>query len=47
MTGEEGRKTVKIMEAMYRSGIKNAPVRFPLPVEFDSCAGCGSHVGAR
>jgi predicted dehydrogenase len=35
VTGEEGRKTVEIMEAMYRSGLKNAPIAFPLPVEFD------------
>jgi predicted dehydrogenase len=33
VTGEEGRKTVEIIEAMYRSGQSGAPVRFPVPVE--------------
>jgi predicted dehydrogenase len=33
VTGEEGRKTVEIIEAMYRSGQTHAPVRFPVPVE--------------
>src|SRR5262249_4238471 len=36
VTGEEGRKTVEIMEAMYRSGYKHAPVAFPVPVEDDT-----------
>jgi UDP-N-acetyl-2-amino-2-deoxyglucuronate dehydrogenase len=33
VTGEEGRKTVEIIEAMYRSGQSGVPVRFPVPVE--------------
>lgn len=36
VTGEEGRKTVEIMDAMYRSGIKKMPVRFPVPVADDT-----------
>jgi UDP-N-acetyl-2-amino-2-deoxyglucuronate dehydrogenase len=36
VTGEEARKTVEIMEAMYRSGLKHAPIRFPVPVEDDT-----------
>jgi UDP-N-acetyl-2-amino-2-deoxyglucuronate dehydrogenase len=33
VTGEEGRKTVEIIQALYRSGREHAPVRLPLPVE--------------
>jgi UDP-N-acetyl-2-amino-2-deoxyglucuronate dehydrogenase len=36
VTGEEGRKTVEIMEAMYRSGEIHAPIAFPVPVEDDT-----------
>jgi predicted dehydrogenase len=36
VTGEEARKTVEIMEAMYRSGLTRAPVQFPVPVEDDT-----------
>ena len=31
--GEEGRKTVEIIEAMYRSGQTGSPARFPIAVE--------------
>ena len=41
MTGEDGRKTVEIIEAMYRSGQSGAPVRFPVPVEADVPRGAG------
>jgi predicted dehydrogenase len=33
VNGEEGRKTVEIIEAMYRSGRTGGPVRFPVPIE--------------
>jgi UDP-N-acetyl-2-amino-2-deoxyglucuronate dehydrogenase len=39
VTGEEGRKTVEIIEAMYRSGQTGRPVRFPVPVESDVARG--------
>lgn len=39
VTGEEGRKTVEIIEAMYRSGQTGRPVRFPVPVETDIVRG--------
>jgi len=32
ITGEEGRKTVEIFTAIYRSNIERAPVKFPLEV---------------
>jgi UDP-N-acetyl-2-amino-2-deoxyglucuronate dehydrogenase len=41
VTGEEGRKTVEIIEAMYRSGQSGAPVRFPVAVEADVPRGAG------
>lgn len=36
VTGEEGRKTVEIMDAMYRSGSQKGPIRFPVPVQDDT-----------
>lgn len=36
VTGEEGRKTVEIIDAMYRSGSKHGPIGFPVPVEDDT-----------
>jgi predicted dehydrogenase len=33
VSGEDGRKTVEIIEAMYRSGQTGAPVRFPVPAD--------------
>jgi predicted dehydrogenase len=33
VTAEEGRKTVEIIEAMYRSGQSGLPVRFPVPAD--------------
>ncbi|HEV8635241.1 MAG TPA: hypothetical protein VG370_13500 [Chloroflexota bacterium] len=33
VTGEEGRKTVEITEAMYRSGRTRAPIGFPVPAD--------------
>lgn len=36
VNGEEGRKTVEVIDAMYRSGSKHAPIRFPLPNEDDT-----------
>jgi predicted dehydrogenase len=41
VTGEEGRKTVEIIEAMYRSGQTGVPVRFPVPVETTVPRGAG------
>ncbi len=41
VTGEEGRKTVEIIEAMYRSGQTGAPVRFPVPIETSVPRGAG------
>jgi predicted dehydrogenase len=41
VSGEEGRKTVEIIEAMYRSGQTGAPVRFPVPVETTLVRGAG------
>ncbi len=41
VAGEEGRKTVEIIEAMYRSGQTGAPVRFPVPVETTLVRGAG------
>lgn len=41
VTGEEGRKTVEIIEAMYRSGQTGTPVRFPVPVESTVPRGAG------
>ena len=35
ITGEEGRKTVEIFTAIYRSQRDRTPVKFPLPVEVD------------
>ena len=39
--GEEGRKTVEIIEAMYRSGQSGSPVQFPVPVETSTPRGRG------
>jgi UDP-N-acetyl-2-amino-2-deoxyglucuronate dehydrogenase len=41
VAGEEGRKTVEIIEAMYRSGQTGAPVRFPVPAETTLVRGAG------
>jgi UDP-N-acetyl-2-amino-2-deoxyglucuronate dehydrogenase len=41
VVGEEGRKTVEIIEAMYRSGQTGAPVRFPVSAESTLVRGAG------
>jgi predicted dehydrogenase len=39
--GVEGRKTVEVIEAMYRSGQTGTSVHFPVPVETDLVRGAG------
>ncbi len=37
VTGREGRKLVELVQAIYRSGAQQSPVRFPVPAEGPEC----------